>query len=312
MKKGTSKDEGTKAHNNFYIKQFQNNPKHLLIYLDVSLLKGRAVVGLHKGKELFREKVELEENAEVYDAEMLGLTKAATLGILYTRRNPHPITHLHIYTDNNTAIQSIFEANAKVGQHYSRTFSTAIIEFLEIDESYHIKFAWAPGHKGVKGNEITDTLAKKVCSTLSPAIATLTNARQASGDTGQRLGIWVVPIYWTRPFFNREQISTDAETKTTLQREIYGQVIQARPGHRFCSGYVHCPCGEPFQTRKHIIRDANATMSTARCFSTPPLSWFWPTYWERRTELHHLSRASMHSPKLETDEQEALTPLARV
>ncbi|KAJ3759891.1 hypothetical protein EV360DRAFT_40953 [Lentinula raphanica] len=50
----------------------------------------------------------------------------------------------------------------------------------------------------------------------------------------------------------------------TMQRELFGGVVQCRTGHAFVGKYyskfvpgenVDCPCGEALQTREHILRE---------------------------------------------------------
>ena len=267
--KGVSKDDGAKAHV-LHIQHFERHPQHLLVYSDGSLLRGRAgagIIGLHKGREVFREKVGLGTSAEVYDTEMMGLMKAATLGIQYAGRHPGRITHIHIYADNNAAIQSIFEANSASGQRYSKVFREAVLEFLQAHKEHRVEVAWAPGHKGVKGNELADKLAKSACDTQTKSNTSRSHALRVSGEVLMRQ--WKAK--WSKGSAGPSRFSIanrfppskkPREHFSELPRELYGRVTQARLGHCFSGEYyrtsvptepVSCPCGEPRQTRQHII-----------------------------------------------------------
>ncbi|TDL23410.1 hypothetical protein BD410DRAFT_787235 [Rickenella mellea] len=49
-----------------------------------------------------------------------------------------------------------------------------------------------------------------------------------------------------------------------MKREVFGRLVQCRTGHSYTGEYyskfvpsenVDCPCGEPYQTREHILRE---------------------------------------------------------
>jgi len=89
---------------------------HIIVYTD-GLQKviskrthrtGTATVDFYQEKEIFKRKIGLGNTAEVYDAKQIDLV----LGLKATISSAEPLSiiyHIHIYTDNTSAIASVMD-----------------------------------------------------------------------------------------------------------------------------------------------------------------------------------------------------------
>ncbi|KAG6822607.1 hypothetical protein H0H92_013195 [Tricholoma furcatifolium] len=114
--KGVSKDEAAKTHATT-ANGLRYDNSSIIVYSDGSMLdddanKDRKIVGwglvaYHKGQEVFSQRGGLGHTAEVYDAEMTGLTAAARFATHYARSR-HNVHNVYIYADNTAAVSSIY------------------------------------------------------------------------------------------------------------------------------------------------------------------------------------------------------------
>jgi ribonuclease HI len=266
--------------------------ENLIVYSDGSLLKkngfsraGAGVVMYHKGVEVKARTMGLGGNAEVYDAEMAGLMMGSKMATRFARRNPE-IKHIHFFADNASAVKCIFVPKPQPGQHYAAIFNSKLRTFLDSDDTHHLSIKWCPGHADVPGNERADTLAKGATSLgwSAPIGTTRANALRHAKMSTERA--WI--LRWKKSTKNGGFAMANTippslrPTKCFMEipREVLGRTIQCQTGHaytgefrrRFFPGQdVDCHCGEPYQTREHIL---------IHC----------PRYDEHRTHLRKVSR----------------------
>jgi ribonuclease HI len=96
---------------------------------------------------------------KVYDAELLGLLKAAEKCFQICQHNHVTKRHIWIVTDNQAVIQRLNTFKPGAGQSTSLALS-------KISNNLHalkctIIVQWVPGHTEVPGNKLADKLAKK-------------------------------------------------------------------------------------------------------------------------------------------------------
>jgi ribonuclease HI len=139
-------------------------------------LLGAGVVAYHLEREAFKCRIGLGTQAEVYDAEMAGLARAAQESIRFAAE--HNVQHIHIFTDNTGALFAAPEPTMRVCQQHAIDVRKAFENFLDNDETRTFELAWSPGHKGIRGNERADTIAKRATAIPVADSRTLTHQKR--------------------------------------------------------------------------------------------------------------------------------------
>ncbi|EIW76014.1 hypothetical protein CONPUDRAFT_158790 [Coniophora puteana RWD-64-598 SS2] len=130
------------------------------------------------------------------------------------------INHIYVFTDNIAAGDAI--------------------RFLESNNTHRITLEWTPGHKGTRGNERADELAKEGTE-LDPETDTPTFAAMHCIAKENTLNAWK-GIWHAK--LNREDSRFHAANRflpalkprhhfIENDRKIYGQMLQARMGYCF-------------------------------------------------------------------------------
>ena len=115
-------------------------------------------MGYHGTQETFHGSKSLGPHMEIYDTEATTINSALSSTIAHVVE--HNITHIHIFADNQAAVQTAFDIVPGLSQHTNLHTRSLIISFLESSNQHHIEIAWAPGHKNIVGNERADALVK--------------------------------------------------------------------------------------------------------------------------------------------------------
>jgi ribonuclease HI len=246
------------------------------MYTDGSLLKrsgfqrtGAAVVGYCNQKEVFHLQLGLGGHAEISDAELAGLMLAAKRASSYTRTHPE-IQNIHIFTDCSSALTTIHQSKPTAGQQYSTSFCHSINQLLASDPNIKATLSWCPSHSGIPGNDRADKLAKEATERAleSPIGVTRTNALRRVKMSATKL--WnhewrKTSLTGRYAIANRLPPSlkpTHHFRTLKAKRELFGRTLQCRTGHNHTGefrrgfsldGQYACPCGEPTETREHIL-----------------------------------------------------------
>ena len=177
------------------IRGIENEPTCILLYSDGSLLTdqtgrrrvGASYVALRQNHLLFGRRIAMSPRAEVFDAEMAGLSWAARDATAYLSEHPDlQIRHLYFFADNTSAISTIFEVKTSTAQGYSRSFRELTTAFLDAHPENTVTVEWTPGHEGITGNEMADELAKDAANTAPPhRLASRAAARREARERAQ-------------------------------------------------------------------------------------------------------------------------------
>ncbi|PIL29225.1 hypothetical protein GSI_09274 [Ganoderma sinense ZZ0214-1] len=93
----------------------------------------------------------------VHDAEIVGLGEALSLAA-----EEPALTRLSVYTDSRLALNAVRSSAERPGQW--RLADLVLHRYdalLKRHPNVEVIFRWSPGHKGIEGNEIADSLAAK-------------------------------------------------------------------------------------------------------------------------------------------------------
>ena len=153
-----------------FITENEENPDFLAIYADGSLVKkdgkrltGYGAISYYLGKTIFKIKGALGEQAEVFNAEMTGLSTAgeATKQFILNRDWVQQPSHIVFYADNSAAISCIYKGTPGKAQEQSLAFRAHIKDILKEVEGALIAISWVPRHSSIHGNKKADCLAKE-------------------------------------------------------------------------------------------------------------------------------------------------------
>src|SRR5690606_25359208 len=156
----STSDKGTAAkEHNQLIRSLDDN--NIMVYSDGSIIEvvvgaGVYLRGTSKWQEQ-RHRINLGTTMEVYDAELFGISTATSILVRLSQR--HQFRHAWIFLENTAAIQRIQSLRPGPGQCHAIQAHTNAHTLSIRGATLHI--AWVPGHEGVEGNEIADTLAKE-------------------------------------------------------------------------------------------------------------------------------------------------------
>ena len=261
------------------IQKFKTDPDVLYIYTDGSLIKragfrraGAGAVAYLLGNEIDSATVGLGGHAEVYDAEMAALAKAASMSTDLLQDFPNT-SHVAFFSDNAAAIRAITTPRASSAQYFTLSFLNHICKNLEDHPNLHISVSWCPSHCDITGNEKADSLAKEATALNCqiPFTTTRSNAKRRTKMSTTKM--------WTRewkstPKVGRYAISNRMEPSLNPtkhfrdlkdNREVFGRLVQCRTGHAYTGEFRHtflplspdpinCPCDNAtLETRSHIL-----------------------------------------------------------
>jgi ribonuclease HI len=163
------KREETAKRHTISVRAVANDQTTLTIYTDSSKTKegiGASYIAYYKGRTIVKKSLGMGNKAEAFDAEKWALAKSLAWAVKFTSIQPHKnIKTLNFYIDNAAVVKTTYNITPTSRQWIGKCIKKSIDKWLEEDER-KIMIAWILAHKGIKGNEEADKLAKAACSKM--------------------------------------------------------------------------------------------------------------------------------------------------
>jgi len=170
-------------------------------------------------------------NAEVYDAEMLGLLRGLEIAIVFQQPMPEQNRmqgRIVLLADNTPSVAAIISETPGSSQRHHRSVEAAT-HFLDKNREANIEVAWGPGHMGITGNGRVDEIAKEATK-LEPASKTTTLANLFRQ-------IWdSMKLEWVNEWASKPMTGLHhSRSHTTIRNRItcipHAQSTRTRSGH---------------------------------------------------------------------------------
>jgi ribonuclease HI len=286
-----------------HLAKLGQQPEALTIYTDGSKRHsngrrrtGAGYVAYSQGTEVRTGRWGLGRRADNFDAEMYALAGAGAGAADWHRQHPHTKL-ITILADNQAAIQTIADTDEHPAQLASILFQRQIDSTLQDDADSRVEIRWIPGHKGFAGNERADNIAKAAVNDPPVIHSTITWAREKAKTRALKAwrSEWKALPHVNQAAVTLRQYPPSLRLNQFLRennasRDVQSRAIQVITGHGHIGDYYarfipteppSCPCGEPLQSREHILTDcekyndtrhilhkACPTLSTALILST--------------------------------------------
>jgi ribonuclease HI len=259
------------------LEKLGQKPEALTIYTDGSKCRsngrrrtGAGFAAYSLGMEVRTGRWGLGRRADNFDAEMFVLAGASAAAADWHKDHPHTklITFL---ADNQAAIRIITDTNNHPAQLASIIFRRRIDSILQTDASAPVEIWWIPGHKGFAGNERADIIAKMAVADPPIVHSTITWAREKAKSRALKAwrNEWASLPHTNQAATALRLIPPSLRLNPSLREidgphDIQSRVIQTITGHGYIGSYyarfvpdepAACPCGEPLQTRDHVLAD---------------------------------------------------------
>ena len=126
----------------------------------------------------------LDHSAEVYQAEVVGLSTVPELCVKLYSSLPITPRKCHVFVDNKATLSGVKDPNKAKDPVIRKVHEC----FAKLPLSF--QFSWCKGHSGIKGNDYVDTLAKKGANQQGLFHPTATSKNQACKFIATSLAIF--------------------------------------------------------------------------------------------------------------------------
>ncbi|THG92542.1 hypothetical protein EW026_g8391 [Hermanssonia centrifuga] len=206
--------------------------------------------------------------ATSYDAEIMALAAGIKNAI---RAGGADLRELHVFADNQTALRNIVEPGLYSGQMFTLSVIKDLRRFLCESPEHLITLHWCPAHVGVPQNEFVDQLAKSGLKRRSPDYRSFAFAAQMStanmyqawraapGNMGKN---WLCPAggfplsHTAKSPLIANFGKLAASITARITRVVTGHLPIGEFRQKFnFDGPKKCLCGQPLETRNHMLFD---------------------------------------------------------
>jgi len=208
-----------------------------------------------------------EDTHNVYAAELMAIQMAVSL----FEEKIEEYSNIYIFTDNQSAIQTIESPKRQSGQYIIKGILDIIDRTYAIKPTCNIHIEWVPGHKNIDGNEQADQAAK---AAATPNNTVISNIRMRSAQ--KRSIQTMMKTKWETEWKTGRQTAKrlrnlSQHPGTITGPKLYGALQQRkhmvwisrlRTGHCHLNEYLHrfkiietseCECGAGKETVDHFL-----------------------------------------------------------
>jgi ribonuclease HI len=178
----------------------------------------------------------------VYAAELTAIQMAVKL----FEEKINEYTNVYIFTDNQSAIQTIDLPNHQSEQYIIKKILDIIDRVQEIKPTCNIHIEWVPGHEGIEGNEQADQAAKMAATPNSTVPTNRMRSAQKRSTQAMTKAKWETE--WRtgketakhlRKFSQQPDTATEPKLYGALQqRKHVVWIMQLCPGHCHLNEYL--------------------------------------------------------------------------
>lgn len=207
-----------------------------------------------------------DDTHNVYAAELTAIQMAVTL----FEELINEYMNVYIFTDNQSAIQTIEAPKQQSGQYITARILDVIDRIHEAKPACNIHIEWVPGHKDVEGNEKADQAAKAAAISNIARPTKRMKAAQCRSIQSMTKIKWETE--WKTGKENSRRLRKMSQYPgTTTGLKLYGTlkerehvvwITRLRTGHCHLNGYLHrfniietpeCECGAEQETIDHYL-----------------------------------------------------------
>ena len=260
-----NKEKAAQAHK---LRLRQIPTQDLVIYTDGSGHDGHIGAGIYSPtlNMTITEYIGTENTHNVYAAELMAIQMAVFL--FEKRIEEYP--NVHIFTDNQSAIQTIESPKRQSGQYIVKGILDIIDRVYAVKPTCNVHIEWVPGHQNIDGNERADQAAKAAANSnntmpsirmKSPQKTTIRTAMKMEWETEWKTGRNTAQRL--RHMSQQPGVTTGLKLYGNMQkREHVVWISRLRTGHCHLNEYLNrfkiietpeCECGAERETVEHFL-----------------------------------------------------------
>ncbi len=187
-----NKKEAAQAHKQ-HLRQIPT--QDLVIYTDSSGHDGHVGTAIYSPtlNMMINEYISIKDTHNVYAAELMAIQMAVSL----FKKRIEEYSNVHIFTDNQSAIQTIESPKRQSGQYIIKGILNIIDRVYAVKPTCNVHIEWIPGHQNIDGNERADQAAKAAANPnniipstrmKSPQKTAIRTAIKIQGETEWKTG----------------------------------------------------------------------------------------------------------------------------
>jgi len=147
---------------NVLVSSLSSSTSSLVVYTDSSHNPqsgaGYSLIVLYRGRRIRSFTIPLARKGSSFDVEVFAFAHASSFLSQWLATCPH-VSDVCIFSDSSSSLKVIFKGTPHPSQSASILFRTNFLHLFQSLPNLRIHISWVPGHKGIAGMKIADSLA---------------------------------------------------------------------------------------------------------------------------------------------------------